>query len=214
MAEQKKDLAEELDVECKSKNPQVVHVLGGPCCGKNTQCKMLVEKYPKVFGHVTVRDVHKQERKRFNSRNANVIDDCLKNKKQVPIELTVFLLQKAVDRCQREGKKVVLMEGFPKNHVEYDAWFKATSSSVDVKFCLFLDVLHDQVIKDRFMKMAWPKDSLDTQEAVLAEKIKVYHNFHMLVIEAFESDHTVKKVDAEGWEDDVFKRVEALFQKK
>lgn len=214
MAEEKKDLAEELDVECKSKNPQVVYVLGGPCAGKNTQCKMLVGKYPTVFGHVTVRDVHRKERKRPNSRNANVLDDCFKKGDRVPIELTVYLLQKAVDLCHKEGKKVVLMEGFPKNHTEYNAWFKATSGSADVKFCLFLDVLHDQVIKDRFMKMAWPKDSIDTQEAVLQEKTKVYHDFHKLVIEAFEADHTVKKVDAEGFEDDVFKRVEALFKKE
>ena len=43
----------------KDKNPKILYVLGGPCTGKGTQCKKIIESYG--YKHISTGDLLRAE---------------------------------------------------------------------------------------------------------------------------------------------------------
>lgn len=77
-----------------SAKPKVVFVLGAPGSGKGTQCSKIVEHYGYV--HLSAGDLLREERARPDSEFGTLIEDCIKNGKIVPVEITCSLLENAM----------------------------------------------------------------------------------------------------------------------
>eukprot|EP01035_Chromulina_nebulosa_P019675 gene19675-25593_t len=74
---------------------QVVFVLGGPGCGKGTNCSLIVKDYGYV--HLSAGDLLREERN-TGSALADMINTYIKEGKIVPADVTVGLLRAAMEK--------------------------------------------------------------------------------------------------------------------
>ena len=88
------------------------------------------------FVHLSAGDLLRQERD-SGSENGDLIESCMKNGLIVPVEITIALLGKAMERI---GAKKFLIDGFPRNEDNLDGWEREmTEDKCDVKCVLFFD---------------------------------------------------------------------------
>lgn len=79
--------------------PKVVFVLGAPGSGKGTQCSKIVDHFGYV--HLSAGDLLREERARPDSEFGQLIEDCIKNGKIVPVEITCSLLENAMIKSKK-----------------------------------------------------------------------------------------------------------------
>ena len=110
----------------------VIFVLGGPGAGKGTQCAFLVRDYG--FTHLSAGDLLRAEQDRPNSQFGSMIRETIREGRIVPMEVTVQLLENAMEEVIREkgGKGKFLIDGsfFPHRYTSlaYCADGKFTSN--------------------------------------------------------------------------------------
>jgi len=81
--------------------PRVVFVLGGPGAGKGTQCAKICDAYPQ-WQHISAGDCLRAERQDPNSKDGELINSYIKDGKIVPVQITVRLLHKAMQKGQKD----------------------------------------------------------------------------------------------------------------
>jgi len=85
----------------------VIFVLGGPGSGKGTQCANIVADYG--FKHLSAGDLLREEQDRKGSEFGDMIKEYIKNGEIVPMEVTVQLLENAMqselERLDKAGQK-------------------------------------------------------------------------------------------------------------
>jgi adenylate kinase family enzyme len=123
----------------KSTNPRVIFVLGGPGSGKGTQCAKIVDSYG--FVHLSAGDLLRAEIN-SGSENGTMIQNTIKEGKIVPSEVTVRLLQKAMEECNSNN---FLIDGFPRNE-ENRAVFEHVTG-IEPEFILFFDCPEEEMEK-------------------------------------------------------------------
>ena len=89
----------------------VLFVLGGPGAGKGTQCANLVRDYG--FTHLSAGDLLREEQNRAGSEFGDMIKDYIKSGQIVPMEVTVQLLENAMqaDLDTKGGNGLFLIDG-------------------------------------------------------------------------------------------------------
>lgn len=88
----------------------VIFVLGGPGAGKGTQCANLVRDYG--FKHLSAGDLLRAEQDREGSQFGDMIKEYIRDGKIVPMEVTVQLLENAMQETIDEtGNKLFLVDG-------------------------------------------------------------------------------------------------------
>lgn len=88
----------------------VIFVLGGPGAGKGTQCANLVRDYG--FKHLSAGDLLRSEQDREGSQFGDMIKEYIRDGKIVPMEVTVQLLENAMQEAIDEtGVKLFLIDG-------------------------------------------------------------------------------------------------------
>lgn len=99
----------------------MLFVLGGPGAGKGTQCSYLVQDFG--FCHLSAGDLLRAEQHREGSEFGKLIQDCIKEGNIVPMEVTVKLLQNAMEAALNENRTGegwsnaggrFLVDGFPR----------------------------------------------------------------------------------------------------
>ncbi|OBT60416.1 hypothetical protein VE03_10113 [Pseudogymnoascus sp. 23342-1-I1] len=93
----------------RRKDIRIVFVLGGPAVGKGTQCKLLAEKYNYVH-HISVGELLDQP-----SPFTDFITESKKKYVIIPAQLTVSLLQDEMSRGLSDGKRLFVVDGFPRS---------------------------------------------------------------------------------------------------
>ena len=84
----------------------VIFVLGGPGAGKGTQCANLVRDYG--FKHLSAGDLLRAEQDREGSEFGQMIKDYIREGKIVPMEVTVQLLENAIQDVNKgEGRFLI-----------------------------------------------------------------------------------------------------------
>ncbi|CBZ53062.1 Uridylate kinase Ura6, related [Neospora caninum Liverpool] len=109
------------DTPC-GKKPKIVFVLGGPGAGKGTQCELLT-KHHEVF-HISAGDCLREERQRPNSKDGELIQECIREGRIVPVEITLTLLLKKM--LARGWSRIFLIDGFPRNQDNLEGWMSFT----------------------------------------------------------------------------------------
>nr|GMC79927.1 UMP-CMP kinase 3 [Ipomoea batatas] len=122
-----------------NKKVKVVFVLGGPGSGKGTQCANIVEHFG--YTHLSAGDLLRAEIK-SGSENGTMIQNMIKEGKIVPSEVTIALLQRAI---QENGNDKFLIDGFPRNEENRAAFERVTGIQPD--FVLFFDCPEEEMEK-------------------------------------------------------------------
>ncbi|MQL87859.1 hypothetical protein Taro_020410 [Colocasia esculenta] len=99
----------ETDEPPRVRKPFITFILGGPGSGKGTQCAKISKTFR--FVHLSAGDLLRSEVS-SNSDNGVLIQDIIKEGKIVPSEITVKLIQRAIESS---AKDKFLIDGFPRS---------------------------------------------------------------------------------------------------
>jgi len=169
--------------------PLVIFVLGGPGSGKGTQCANVVQHFG--FVHLSAGDLLREEQK-SGSEHGQMISDMIKNGQIVPSEVTVGLLDKAM---KKSGKHKFLIDGFPRNDENNSSWQKKMSDSVEFRFVLFFDC-PEEVMQDRLLKRGESSLRDDDNITSIRKRFQTYLDSTIPVVQSYEKDGKVVKIDA------------------
>ena len=94
----------------KNSGLPIIWVLGGPGCGKGTQCNKIVAKYG--FIHLSSGDLLRDEVK-SGSKRGKEMNEMMENGELVPLEIILDLLTEAMIG-HLNGAKGFLIDGYPR----------------------------------------------------------------------------------------------------
>ncbi|KAB5526806.1 hypothetical protein DKX38_020653 [Salix brachista] len=135
-----------------------------------------------------------------------MIQDMIKEGKIVPSEVTIKLLQKAM---QDSGNDKFLIDGFPRNE-ENRAAFEAVTK-IEPAFVLFFDCSEEEMEKRILSRNQGRED--DNIETI-RKRFKVFLESSLPVVKYYDSKGKVQKVDAAKSVDEVFEVVKVIFTPK
>jgi len=185
-----------------------VFVLGGPGAGKGTQCANLQKEFPDVV-HLSAGDLLRRERQ-SGSKNGNMIDEYIKEGKIVPVEVTVGLLKKEMEAEIKKNHRIFIVDGFPRNEDNVTGWDKVMGSFADVRFVLYLD-LPEEVMEKRILKRGETSGRTDDNIESIQKRFKTFRNESYPIIQHYEKQGKVRKLEAVGDVDKIYHKVRGTF---
>lgn len=186
----------------------VVFVLGGPGAGKGTQCAKLVKDYG--FVHLSAGDLLRAEQNRKGSEYGALIKHYIKEGLIVPQEVTVALLQNAIQENFGNGKKRFLVDGFPR---KMDQAITFEKQIVPSKFTLFFDC-PETVMLERLLERGKTSGRTDDNIESIKKRFRTFIETSMPVVEYFEKQNKVIKVSCDQPVDEVYKKVQTAVETK
>ncbi|KMT18559.1 hypothetical protein BVRB_2g026930 [Beta vulgaris subsp. vulgaris] len=190
------------NIEAEKKKITVIFVLGGPGSGKGTQCANIVENFG--YTHLSAGDLLRAEIK-SGSENGTMIQNMIKEGKIVPAEVTIRLLQKAI---QESGHEKFLIDGFPRNE-ENRASFESITGIMP-EIVLFFDCSEEEMEKRLLNRNQGRED--DNIETI-RKRFNVYMESSLPVIQYYDTLGKVRRIDAAKPVDAVFEDVKVIFEK-
>ncbi|CAE7584406.1 cmpk [Symbiodinium natans] len=103
-----------------------------------------------------------------------------------------------------------LIDGFPRSFDNLAAWEQMAGDQVLVKFVLYLDVCQ-QVMEARLLERGKTSGRADDNIESIRKRFLTFHQESRPVVEKFQADGRVIRIDAEQHRDDVWRDVQALF---
>lgn len=181
---------------------EVIFFLGGPGSGKGTQCQKLVETGKWV--HLSTGDLLREERK-SGSKDAEMIENYLKEGKLVPSELLVGLVRKAM-QAKGWSQKRFLIDGYPRNEENVRVW---DQKMPDVKvLCLLFIECSEEVLTQRILgrNQGRSDDNLES----LKKRLQVFESETRPVLEIFrKKGGKVEVINGEGSTEEVYAQITA-----
>eukprot|EP00811_Abedinium_folium_P001399 NODE_11278_length_1297_cov_3.741880.p1 GENE.NODE_11278_length_1297_cov_3.741880~~NODE_11278_length_1297_cov_3.741880.p1 ORF type:complete len:353 (+),score=89.74 NODE_11278_length_1297_cov_3.741880:126-1184(+) len=187
--------------------PDVVFVLGGPGSGKGTQCARITEAFG--FHHLSAGDLLREERARPGSETGKMIEQFIVEGKIVPSEVTMGLIQAAMERAGWSGGKY-LIDGFPRNAGNLDSWNRCLADKVHLKFCLFLEC-SEACMEARLIERGKSSGRSDDNVESIRKRFRTFVEESVPIVEQLEVLGLVRKVSAERSVPEVWDSVRALF---
>jgi UMP-CMP kinase family protein len=176
--------------------PIVTFVLGGPGAGKGTQCARLVDEFG--FVHMSAGDLLRRERD-SGSEKADLINSYIKEGKIVPVEITVGLLKSEIIAKMAKGKKVFIIDGFPRNLENLRGWETVMGDFAEVPFMVYLECTEDKMV-ERVLKRASESAAdlrrVDDNEEAVRKRLETYRKSTMPIIKNFEERGMCYTIDA------------------
>uniref|UniRef100_T1GX00 Adenylate kinase active site lid domain-containing protein n=1 Tax=Megaselia scalaris TaxID=36166 RepID=T1GX00_MEGSC len=155
-------------------NVPIIWVLGGPGCGKGTQCAKIVEKYN--FTHLSSGDLLRAE-VASGSEKGKELAAIMKEGKLVSNEAVLQLLDCAIKKAAASSKGF-LIDGYPREK-DQGAAFEKQISPADL--ILFFDCA-DQTLVDRILARAAASKEVraDDNEETLKTRIATLEAIPMI----------------------------------
>ncbi|CAE8582466.1 unnamed protein product, partial [Polarella glacialis] len=186
--------------------PKVVFVLGGPGSGKGTQCARISQTFG--YKHLSAGDLLREERNRHGSQYGELIEGYIKEGKIVPVEITVKLIQQAMESSWEDGK--FLIDGFPRSFDNMEGWENVLGGKVDVKFALFFDC-SEACMEARIMDKKNQKKMVDDNAEAVKKRFRTFQQESLPVVELLQSRGLLRKVSSEKSVEEVWEDVRGIF---
>ncbi|XP_076231382.1 cytidine/uridine monophosphate kinase Dak1 isoform X2 [Calliopsis andreniformis] len=153
--------------------PEVLFVLGGPGAAG---------------------DLLREERAKPGSQYGELIENHITNGTIVPVAITCSLLDRAMQTSDNPHKRFFI-DGFPRNQDNVDGWNEAMSDKCIVKGVLFCDCNKETCVQRCLKRGAAGSGRSDDNEKVLEKRHKTYITDTLPIIQHFEKQNLVFKVD-------------------
>ncbi|KAI9817723.1 MAG: bifunctional uridylate/adenylate kinase [Phylliscum demangeonii] len=177
----------------------VIFVLGGPGAGKGTQCALLVRDYG--FVHLSAGDLLRAEQARAGSQLGELIAQHIRDGIIVPMEVTVALLENAMlEAIMRRDGATFLIDGFPR---KMDQALRFERDVCPSAFTLFFDC-PEPVLRERLLRRGQTSGRADDNPESIAKRFQTYLHTTMPVVEHYERQAKLVRVDASPGPDRVY----------
>ncbi|KAL3076838.1 hypothetical protein niasHT_033740 [Heterodera trifolii] len=175
--------------------PPVVFVVGGPGCGKGTQCERIVEKFG--FTHLSSGDLLRVE-----VASGSLLGKQLKATMDagglVPLD-TVLAIVKAAMLKKRESSNGFLIDGYPREVTQGERFEQEIQSPVLV---VYFEASDETLIK-RLMGRGRSDDNAET----IKNRLHTFVESTKPVVDHYGKQGKLVKIAAEGSVDDIFSEV-------
>lgn len=137
---------------------------------------------------------------------STMIQNMIKEGKIVPSEVTIKLLQRAMEEI---GNDKFLIDGFPRNEENRAAFEKVTG--IEPTFVLFFDCPEEEMERRLLSRNQGRED--DNIETI-RKRFKVFLESSLPVINYYDAKGKVRKIDAARPIEEVFESVKGIFAPK
>ena len=187
----------------KEANLPIVWVLGGPGCGKGTQCHIIVAKYG--FTHLSSGDLLREEVRSGTARGKQ-LSAIMERGELVPLSVVLDLLAEAMLKTLA-GSKGFLIDGYPRELSQGQEFEKEISPC---SLILYFEV-SDGTMTARLLKRGETSGRVDDNEETIKKRLATFHKHSEPMIVAY-ADKCFK-IPAERAVDDVFADVCTVLDK-
>jgi len=183
-----------------SKEVLVIFVLGGPGAGKGTQCERLVQDFG--FTHLSAGDLLRAEQNREGSQYGQLIRDHIREGIIVPMEVTVKLLDNAMQAAYDKGGKLFLVDGFPR---KMDQAIKFDESVCQSSLVLFLTCT-EEIMLERLLERGKTSGREDDNKESIVKRFRTFVETSMPVVDYYRKKRSdaVLEIDSTQSKDEVY----------
>merc|ERR1712033_21083 len=161
----------------------IVWVLGGPGCGKGTQCDKIVAKYR--YTHLSSGDLLREEVQSGSDRGKQ-LTAIMERGDLVPLAVVLDLLAEAMLK-KLGGSKGFLIDGYPREVAQGEEFEKAIAPC---KHILYFEV-SDETMTSRLLKRAETSGRADDNVDTIKKRLVTFHQHSEPVIKAYASKCSV-----------------------
>lgn len=177
---------------------KTIWVVGGPGCGKGTQCERIIKKYG--FLHISSGDLLRDEVASGSSRGAS-LQELMSKGLFVPTDIVLELIKEKMNKAESEGSTKIgfLIDGYPRE-LEQGILFEEKVCPVDL--ILFFDV-SNETMTARILNRAAVSGRADDNQEAAKKRIEIFNQKNGQIIEHYKDK--VVTINAEG-------TIEAIFE--
>ena len=177
-------------------------IFGPPGSGKGTQSLKIAEKYN--FGHISTGEIFRKEIKNKTPLGLKV-QGVIEKGELVPDELLCASLEKAMKKLK--DKNGFIFDGYPRTHQQTkDLDVMLARQNDAVSLVLGLEVNEEEIVQ-RLLKRAQEQGRKDDTEAVIRNRMKVYHKQTAPLIEHYIKQGKYTALHGIGTIDDIFNNI-------
>ncbi|XP_064650272.1 uncharacterized protein LOC135501836 [Lineus longissimus] len=187
------------------KSATVIFVVGGPGCGKGTQCDRIVKKYG--FTHLSSGDLLREEVGSGSPRGKE-LNAIMERGELVPLTVVLQLIREAMLKHAATSKGF-LIDGYPR---ELEQGIQFENEVAECRGVLYFDV-SDNTMKARLLNRAKTSGRVDDNEVTIGKRLTTFHNHTEAVLKHYEGNGKLLKIAAEGAIDDIFGEVQTCLAK-
>jgi len=181
------------------KDVKVIFVIGGPGCGKGTQCERIVKKYG--YTHLSSGDLLREE-VQSKSEKGKQLASIMEQGKLVPLDDVLELLKNAMKKDLKKDKGF-LIDGYPR---DLEQGIRFEKEIVPCQFVLVFDVSED-IMKERLTKRGETSGRSDDNADTIIKRLHTFNEATKPVIDHYAKAGKVCKIDASGSIESIFENV-------
>ena len=185
---------------------RVVFVIGGPGSGKGTQCTKIKDEFN--YNHMSTGDILRNVVKEKQGSAWQELEADMKEGKLIPSDKLISFVKLGI--VSSKNKKI-LLDGFPRNQDNINEWNKQMKNVADVVAVVYFEV-PDDVMKQRLLGRN--EGRADDNEETIAKRLETFNAETKPVIDTYEKEGKLIKIDATKSVDDVFADVKNKFMEK
>ena len=185
--------------------PNIVFVIGGPGCGKGTQCKRIIKNFG--YQSFSTGDLLRQYVK-DKKDGYEEIDNQMKEGKLISSETLMKVLKSYVVNSRN---KKILVDGYPRNKENIDVWEKEMKDDANVRAALYIEVSNEEM-KKRILGRN--EGRADDNEATIAKRLDTFEKETKPIVSYFEKKGILIKIDGMKTVDQISEDISAKFKEK
>merc|ERR1712158_293400 len=179
-------------------NLPVIWVLGGPGCGKGTQCDKIVAKYG--YTHLSSGDLLREEVKSGPDRG-KTLNAMMEKGDLVPLFVVLDLLAEAM-LAKLSGSKGFLIDGYPREVSQGEEFEKEICPCSKI---LYFEV-SDETMTERLLKRGQSSGRVDDNVETIKKRLNTFHQHSEPVMDHYAAK--CAKIPAERSVDEIFADVQ------
>jgi adenylate kinase family enzyme len=185
--------------------PRIVFVIGGPGCGKGTQCKRIVQNFG--YQSFSTGDLLRQYVKDKKDGYED-IDNQMKEGKLISSATLMKVLKEYV---MTSRNKKILVDGYPRNQENIDEWEKQMKDLVEVKGALYIEVSNEEMTK---RLLGRNEGRADDNEETIKKRLTTFEQETKPIVGYFEKKGNLIKIDGMKTVDEISKDIADKFKEK
>jgi len=185
--------------------PKIVFVIGGPGCGKGTQCKRIVQNFG--YASFSTGDLLRQ----YVKDKKNGYEDIENQMKEGKLISSSTLMKVLKEYIMDSRNKKILVDGYPRNQENIDEWEKQMKDLVEVKGALYIEV-SNEVMTQRLLGRN--EGRADDNEETIKKRLETFDKETKPIVSYFEKQGNLIKINGERTVDEISKDIADKFKEK
>merc|ERR1719431_377587 len=177
-------------------DPKVFFIIGGPGCGKGTQCERLVNAFG--LSHLASGDLLREE-VASGSALGKSLEAAMKNGELVSLETVLTLIRNAMVKLTLKKSKGFLIDGYPRE-IRQGTLFEQSVKTCDA---VVYFKASDKTMTGRLMKRGETSGRVDDNEETIKKRLVTFHESTQPVVDHYKVKKLLLEIPADGDVDEI-----------